>query len=240
MAKLRMSRRGMFAGAAAAGGLGAIFRMTESPATGQAQTTPAGRGGAQPAGGRGAGGGGRGGAGRGATVQLPPVNKLSAPSDLRITDMRSLRVAANFDYPIIRIDTNQGVYGLGEVRDAGSEYSALAMKPFLVGRNPLDFDNLMAYVLPYAGSGRAGGGYSAIDLALNDIIGKAYGVPVWRLLGSKKRTTVRMYCDTTGAADPKDHASYCTASARFEDTSAARYFLNPQAPFLGRSEPGNS
>ena len=40
--------------------------------------------------------------------------------------------------------------------------------------------------------------------------------------------------------DRKDHASYCTASARFEDTSAARYFLNPQAPFLGRSEPGNS
>jgi L-alanine-DL-glutamate epimerase-like enolase superfamily enzyme len=77
------------------------------------------------------------------------------------------------------------------------------MKPFLVGRNPLDFDTLMSYVLPYAGAGRAGGGYSAIDLALNDIIGKAYGVPVWRLLGSKKRATVRMYCDTTGTHDPK-------------------------------------
>ena len=42
------------------------------------------------------------------------------------------------------------------------------------------------------------------------------------------------------AGNQKDHASYCTASARFEDTSAARYFLNPQAPFLGKSEPGNS
>ena len=79
------------------------------------------------------------------------------------------------------------------------------MKPFLIGRNPLDFDSLMSYVLPYAGSGRAGGGYSAIDLALNDIIGKAYGVPVWRLLGEKKRNTVRMYCDTTGTADPKKY-----------------------------------
>jgi len=120
-----------------------------------------GRGGG---GGRGAGAGGQaaggrgGGAGRAATIELPPVNKLSAPSDLKITDMRSLRVAANYDYPIIRIDTNQGLYGLGEVRDAGSEYSALAMKPFLVGRNPLDFDTLMSCVLPYAGSGRAGGG----------------------------------------------------------------------------------
>ncbi len=149
--------------------------------------------------------------GRGATVPFPPVNKLSAPSDLRITDMRSLRIAANFDYPIIRIETNQGVYGLGEVRDAGSEYSALAMKPFLIGRNPLDFDNLMSYVLPYAGSGRAGGGYSAIDIALNDIIGKAYGVPVWRLLGAKKRPTVRMYCDTTGTADPKKYGARMAA-----------------------------
>jgi len=65
-----------------------------------------------------------------------------------------------------------GLVWPGGVRDAGSEYSALAMKPFLVGRNPLDFDTLMSYVLPYAGSGRAGGGYSAIDLALNDFIGR--------------------------------------------------------------------
>jgi len=192
------TRRKMLWRAAAASGLGAIFKMTGDPAAAQAQAT-------QPGGGRGgaAGGGGRGGGGRGGAIQLPPTSKLSAPSDLKITDMRSLRVAANFDYPIIRIDTNQGLYGLGEVRDAGSEYSALAMKPFLVGRNPLDFDNLMSYVLPYAGSGRASGGYSAIDLALNDIIGKAYGIPVWRLLGPKRRATVRMYCDTTGTADPK-------------------------------------
>jgi L-alanine-DL-glutamate epimerase-like enolase superfamily enzyme len=207
MTKFKMSRRRMFAGAAAAGSIGAIFKMTGSPAMGQTQTPPAGQ--APPAGGRGGaqggagGAAGRGGGGRGAAIQLPPVSKLSAPSDLRITGMRSLRIAANFDYPIIRIDTNQGIYGLGEVRDAGSEYSALAMKPFLIGRNPLDFDSLMSYVLPYAGSGRAGGGYSAIDLALNDIIGKAYNVPVWRLLGNKKRATVRMYCDTTGTADPK-------------------------------------
>ena len=196
-----LSRRAMLCKAAVASGVGAIFSMTGAGQ--QTGGTPAGPG----RGGQGGvgGGGGRGG-GRGANVQLPPVNKLSAPSDLRITDMRSLRIAANFDYPIIRIDTNQGVYGLGEVRDAGSEYSALAMKPFLVGRNPLEFDNLMSFVLPYAGSGRAGGGYSAIDLALNDIIGKAYNVPVWRLLGSKKRSTVRMYCDTTGTADPKKYA----------------------------------
>ena len=206
-----LSRRKMLWRAAAASGLGAIFKMTENPAAGQARGggQAPGRGGAS---GPGMGRGGFG--GRGGIVQLPPVSKLSAPSDLRITDMRCLRIAANFDYPIIRIDTNQGVYGLGEVRDAGSENSALAMKPFLIGRNPLDFDNLMSLVLPYAGSGRAGGAYSAIDLALNDITGKVYGIPVWRLLGNKRRATVRMYCDTTGTADPKVYAERMLARKR--------------------------
>ena len=55
------------------------------------------------------------------------LNKNSAPSELRITDIRSVLVASNYDYPIIRIDTNQGVYGLGEVRDAGREGTALVL-----------------------------------------------------------------------------------------------------------------
>jgi hypothetical protein len=53
-------------------------------------------------------------AGQPAGAQSPQpggVNRNSAPSQLRITDMRAIRIASNFDYPIIRIDTNQGVYG---------------------------------------------------------------------------------------------------------------------------------
>jgi len=51
-----------------------------------------------------------------ADAQAPQTggfNSNSAPSQLRITDMRAIRIASNYDYPIIRIDTNQGVYGLG-------------------------------------------------------------------------------------------------------------------------------
>ncbi|MEI9974263.1 MAG: hypothetical protein WDO73_20755 [Ignavibacteriota bacterium] len=50
------------------------------------------------------------GPGRGA-VHYGAINKFSAPSDLKITDIRALRVAANFDYPIIKIFTNQDVMG---------------------------------------------------------------------------------------------------------------------------------
>ena len=65
-----------------------------------------------------------------------PPNRNSAPSQLRITDMRSVLVASNYDYPIIRIDTNQGIYGLGEVRDGGSKKHVLELTSRTLGENP--------------------------------------------------------------------------------------------------------
>ncbi len=133
-------------------------------------------------------------------------NRNSAPSQLKITDMRFVLVASNFDYPIIRIDTNQGVYGLGEVRDAGREGTALVLKPHLIGRNPLYIEPILDGVRNFANHQRMGGGYSALDMALHDIAGKVYGVPAWRLIGSKYRDKIRIYCDTTESRDPKIYA----------------------------------
>src|ERR1035437_1222520 len=139
--------------------------------------------------------------------QQPPqtVNTLSAPSNLKITDMRALTIAANYDYPIIRIDTNQGVYGLGEVRDAGGKDNALIFKGMLLGQDPLRPEQILRSFRSFSGHGRAGGGYSAIDIALHDIRGKVLGVPLWKLLGEKKRDRVRVYCDTTSTADIKTY-----------------------------------
>jgi L-alanine-DL-glutamate epimerase-like enolase superfamily enzyme len=131
------------------------------------------------------------------------VNRNSAPSQLKITDMRAIRIASNYDYPIIRIDTNQGVYGLGEVRDAGNEGMALILKPHIVGQNPLNIEPILDRVRNFASQRRFGGGYSALDMALHDIAGKVYGVPCWRLVGSKYRDRIRIYCDTDQTQDPK-------------------------------------
>lgn len=133
-------------------------------------------------------------------------NTNSAPSQLKITDMRSVLVASNYDYPIIRIDTNQGVYGLGEVRDAGREGIALVLKPHIMGRNPLSIEPILDTLRNFANQQRMGGGYSAVDMALHDIAGKVYGVPAWRLIGSKYRDKIRIYCDTTESRDPKVYA----------------------------------
>jgi L-alanine-DL-glutamate epimerase-like enolase superfamily enzyme len=186
----------MLCQAAIASGLGGIFTMSASGQQGVPGRVPTG--GQNP---------GNDGGGRGGAVHYGPINKFSSPSDLKITDIRALRVAANFDYPIIKVFTNQDVYGLGEVRDAGNENLALSMRPLLVGRNPLDISGILQSVRPFAGPGRQGGGFSAIDIALHDITGKVYGVPVWRLLGDKKRDRARMYCDTTGTSDPKKYGA---------------------------------
>jgi hypothetical protein len=45
------------------------------------------------------------------------ANTASRPSDLKITDLRVTRIKASYDYILVRIDTNQGVYGIGEQGD---------------------------------------------------------------------------------------------------------------------------
>ena len=131
------------------------------------------------------------------------VNKNSVPSQLRITDMRAVLVASNYDYPIIRIDTNQGIYGLGEARDAGREGTALVLKPHLVGKNPLQIEPILDSLRNFSNHQRMGGGFSAVDMALHDIAGKVYDVPAWRLIGSKYRDKIRIYCDTDQSKDPR-------------------------------------
>jgi L-alanine-DL-glutamate epimerase-like enolase superfamily enzyme len=144
-----------------------------------------------------------------ASAQAPQpggFNRNSAPSQLRITDMRACRVASGLDYPIIRIDTNQGVSGYGEVRDAGVEGIALVLKPHVVGKNPLNIEPLLDTIRKFSNHLHLGGGYSAVDIALHDIAGKVYGVPCWRLLGSRYRDRVRVYCHLPPTTDRKAFA----------------------------------
>ncbi len=125
------------------------------------------------------------------------VNTYSRPTGLKITDMRVAVVRSNFDYPIIRIDTNQGISGIGEVRDAGHRENALQFKSFLLGQNPCHVDYIFNTIKRFGGPAREGGGVSGIELALWDLVGKVYGVPCYQFLGGKYRDLVRIYADTT-------------------------------------------
>jgi L-alanine-DL-glutamate epimerase-like enolase superfamily enzyme len=126
------------------------------------------------------------------------------PSDLKITDLRVAVVGkAPMTCPIIRIDTDQGIYGLGEVRDGASKTYALMLKSRLLGENPCDVDRLFRKIKQFGHHGRQAGGVCAVEMALWDIVGKRYGVPVYQLLGGKFRNRIRVYADTVMAPDPK-------------------------------------
>src|SRR6185295_13109720 len=112
------------------------------------------------------------------------LNTNSKPSDLRITDLRVAVVSrAPMTSPIIRIDTNQGIYGLGEVRDGASKNYALMLKSRLMNENPCNVDKVFRKIKQFGGHSRQAGGVCGVEMALWDLAGKAYHVPVYQMLG---------------------------------------------------------
>jgi L-alanine-DL-glutamate epimerase-like enolase superfamily enzyme len=140
--------------------------------------------------------------------QVRNVNTNSSPSSLKITDLRVATVAKPGPSPctIVRLYTNQDVYGLGEVRDIASPTYALFLKSRVVGENPLRINYLFKKIKQFGGTGRQAGGVVAIEEALWDIAGKVYGVPIYQMLGGKFRDRIRIYADTEESRDPMVYA----------------------------------
>ncbi len=125
------------------------------------------------------------------------VKRSSSPSQLRITDLRIAVVTrAPFRCPLIRIDTNQDISGYGEVRDGASERYALMLKSRLLRQNPCNVERIFKRIKQFGHHGRQGGGVSGVEMALWDLAGKAYGVPIYQMLGGRYRDRVRLYADT--------------------------------------------
>ena len=132
------------------------------------------------------------------------VSRYGAPSDLKITDMRYCLTAVMGGTAIIRIDTNQGIYGLGEVRDAADVRYALFLKSRILGENPCNVELIFKKIRQFGGQARQAGGVCAVEMALWDICGKAYNVPAWQLLGGRYRDKIRMYADTPESNSPEE------------------------------------
>ena len=137
------------------------------------------------------------------------VNQNSRPSQLKITDMRTATVGwGGWRFTLIRIDTNQGLSGYGEVRDGASKTYALMLKKRLLGENPCNLDKLFRKIKQFGHHARQGGGVCGVEMALWDLAGKYYQAPIYRLLGGYKE---RLPCyastyhgDTSGGLDSPD------------------------------------
>lgn len=126
--------------------------------------------------------------------------KFSAPSDIKITDVKCAYIGGSL---FVKIFTNQDVYGLGEGVDAigGTYHLVQNLGRRLRNQSPLNMHKIFEDFRRGAhfGGGQSGmfvAVVSAIETALWDLTGKILGLPVYQLLGGKFRDKVRVYCDT--------------------------------------------
>jgi galactonate dehydratase len=110
-------------------------------------------------------------------------------------------------WTFVRIYTDEGIVGTGECNSGGpgfsglaSKYAILAMKERLIGEDPFNINLIyekLRRVGRYGGSSHAPliFALTGIENALYDIVGKALGVPVYKLLGGKFRSDIRLYAD---------------------------------------------
>lgn len=102
------------------------------------------------------------------------------------------------NYVLVRIDTDQGPWGLGEAYGTpglGVKEQIAFLKTMLIGKDPLEIDKLLIGMDRH-NDGSAHSFFRAvagIDMALFDLAGKILNVPVSTLLGGRLRNKVRVY-----------------------------------------------
>jgi L-alanine-DL-glutamate epimerase-like enolase superfamily enzyme len=111
---------------------------------------------------------------------------------MKITDLKCAIIGQN---PVVRIDTDEGIYGYGEAESAKPYLKphVLFYKQYLVGEDPTNVERVMMRIRRMGSFKPWGSSVSAIEMALWDIAGKAAGVPVYKLLGGKVRDSVLVY-----------------------------------------------
>jgi len=111
---------------------------------------------------------------------------------VQITDLRCAIIG---DYPVVRITTDAGIDGYGQVESWKPflKPHVLFYRDYLIGADPTNVESVMMRIRRMGSFKPWGAAVSAIEMALWDIAGKAAGVPVYKLLGGKVRDKVRVY-----------------------------------------------
>jgi L-alanine-DL-glutamate epimerase-like enolase superfamily enzyme len=134
---------------------------------------------------------------------------------MKITAIETLQWA---EYPrlmMVRVRTDTGLIGLGETVDKipgskGALHGTIA--PLVLGQDPLDIEGLWRFVMDnimyhgYAGAETRA--LSALEVALWDIMGKYYNIPLYHLLGGKTRERIPTYNTCIGFGAIQDYAAW--------------------------------
>jgi len=118
---------------------------------------------------------------------------------MKITHLSTAVLEANFDWTIVKVETDEKITGFGEAF-LGPGLTAVIREfaPILIGEDPTSLDRLLRRMRAstvYASPGLVYHAIGGIETALLDIIGKKLHVPIWQILGGKYRDDVRIYAD---------------------------------------------
>ena len=146
---------------------------------------------------------------------------------LRMPDFDQARTDSSRDALIIRVSTDAGVTGYGEVDSSplvvkaiveapASHTIARGLRELLIGRDPLEVERLwhdMYEATLYVGrSGVVIHAMAGVDIALWDLKGKLLGLPVHNLLGGAHCTEIRAYASNMFQFTPEATADRAAAA----------------------------
>lgn len=148
-----------------------------------------------------------------ATAALLPLTRLAAQhkGKVKITDVKCMIVRGTWDWNLIKVETDAGIYGIGEAYwgPGVKDLVLRQLKPLVIGEDPLNVDKLYTKMLMMsAGAGAIAGvtvtAASGIEIALWDLAGRILQTPVCNLLGGRFRDRVRMYRTMPAVERPED------------------------------------
>src|SRR4051794_13608938 len=150
---------------------------------------------------------------------------------MKITDIRTMALVGpdphgvggeprNWPVLIVRIDTDEGIYGLGEVTNLiffGVRDALAHLKRNLVGQDPINIrpiftDMVYGALAPHPRTqspnsvplGPTVWAMAGVEMALCDLVGKALNTPVYNLFGGKYRDRLLVYLDRSTPEDLDD------------------------------------
>ena len=172
---------------------------------------------------------------------LPSLAQLRDSSPLRISrvDPYLLRIGRT-TYPMVRVETSDGLYGWGEGTTPPSSPAVLAQiresAKLITDKSAWDREKLwrqMYIVEENTLGGVLFGAISAIDIALWDIVGKKLNVPLYNLLGGKVNDKIRIYASYRWGNIPRTREAYAKRTKELigEGATAGKY--DPFGPYPG-------
>jgi L-rhamnonate dehydratase len=166
---------------------------------------------------------------------FPPGNRQAHPLDLYPEFNQPPQAEPPTSAPqrisavYVEIQAGSGISGLfGPIETWQASLIKQQLRPFLIGRDPLATELLLDQMIRLHRHGRSGmfmTCISAIDCALWDLKGRAWGQPVYRLLGGPTRASVPAYASMLGFSTEPAAAAELALAYQAQGFSAQKWFF---------------